>query len=113
MFKTNLVSSVYLECTASTYTFISASHDVIDVCLNLTKDSFLGVSIYGQCSNDDNAIYVGSIMDHGVVHQDGRINVGDMILQVFGPLKLTFWTSNNGPLLFKGKRRELRESFKR
>ena len=69
----------------------TVSLDVITVSLNLTKGSFLGISIYGQCySNGDNGIYVGSIMDRGVVQQDGRINVGDMILQVFGPLKLTF-----------------------
>lgn len=40
----------------------------------------MGISICGQ--RGSNGIYVGSIMDGGVVQQDGRISVGDMILQV-------------------------------
>lgn len=51
--------------------------------LNITKGNYLGISIYGQCyTNGDNGIYVGSIMKPGVVNDDGRIDVGDMILQV-------------------------------
>ncbi|KAM7398758.1 hypothetical protein PAMP_018073 [Pampus punctatissimus] len=45
--------------------------------------SFLGISIVGQ-SNDrgDGGIYIGSIMKGGAVAADGRIEPGDMLLQV-------------------------------
>ena len=77
------VSNVLVASSVTSITDSTVSLDVITVALNLTKGSFLGISIYGQCySNGDNGIYVGSIMDRGVVQQDGRINVGDMILQV-------------------------------
>lgn len=53
--------------------------------------NFLGISIVGQ-SNDrgDGGIYIGSIMKGGAVAADGRIEPGDMLLQVplmpFNPL---------------------------
>ncbi|KAI3353984.1 hypothetical protein L3Q82_018543, partial [Scortum barcoo] len=45
--------------------------------------NFLGISIVGQ-SNDrgDGGIYIGSIMKGGAVAADGRIEPGDMLLQV-------------------------------
>lgn len=52
--------------------------------LHLTeKYNFLGISIVGQ-SNDrgDGGIYIGSIMKGGAVAADGRIEPGDMLLQV-------------------------------
>lgn len=51
---------------------------------NLTeKYNFLGISIVGQ-SNErgDGGIYIGSIMKGGAVAADGRIEPGDMLLQV-------------------------------
>uniref|UniRef100_A0A8C7WI53 Dishevelled segment polarity protein 3a n=1 Tax=Oncorhynchus mykiss TaxID=8022 RepID=A0A8C7WI53_ONCMY len=48
-----------------------------------TKYNFLGISIVGQ-SNErgDGGIYIGSIMKGGAVAADGRIEPGDMLLQV-------------------------------
>ncbi len=47
------------------------------------KYTFLGISIVGQ-SNErgDGGIYIGSIMKGGAVAADGRIEPGDMLLQV-------------------------------
>ncbi len=59
--------------------------NTITVNLNMTSVSFLGISIVGQSNkfdNQDHGIYVGSIMAGGAVAQDGRIQPGDMILQV-------------------------------
>ncbi|CAF0937978.1 unnamed protein product [Didymodactylos carnosus] len=66
---------------ASTYSTISL--DVITVVLNLENISFLGISIVGQIDGStDGGIYVGSIMKGGAVAADGRIEPGDMILQM-------------------------------
>lgn len=48
------------------------------------RHHFLGISIVGQ-SNDrgDGGIYIGSIMKGGAVAADGRIEPGDMLLQVW------------------------------
>lgn len=54
------------------------SADALNVLLNLTEGSSLGISFYGG----DNGIYVGEIMDQGVAQQDGRISSGDLIVQV-------------------------------
>lgn len=45
----------------------------------------MGISIVGQ-SNErgDGGIYIGSIMKGGAVAADGRIEPGDMLLQVSG-----------------------------
>lgn len=49
----------------------------------LTDFTFLGISIVGQSNRGgDGGIYVGSIMKGGAVQLDGRIEPGDMILQV-------------------------------
>lgn len=59
------------------------SLDVITVNLNMDTVNFLGISIVGQTSNcGDNGIYVANIMKGGAVALDGRIEAGDMILQV-------------------------------
>ncbi|XP_031696040.1 segment polarity protein dishevelled homolog DVL-3-like, partial [Anarrhichthys ocellatus] len=52
------------------------------VCLT-ERYNFLGISIVGQ-SNErgDGGIYIGSIMKGGAVAADGRIEPGDMLLQV-------------------------------
>ncbi|MCJ8744373.1 hypothetical protein PDJAM_G00117850 [Pangasius djambal] len=59
------------------------SLNITTVTLNMEKYSFLGISIMGQ-SNDggDGGIYIGSIMKGGAVAADGRIEPGDMLLQV-------------------------------
>lgn len=54
--------------------------------------NFLGISIVGQ-SNDrgDGGIYIGSIMKGGAVAADGRIEPGDMLLQVGWVVRIRFW----------------------
>ncbi|XP_049431556.1 segment polarity protein dishevelled homolog DVL-3 [Epinephelus fuscoguttatus] len=56
---------------------------LLSVTLNMERYNFLGISIVGQ-SNDrgDGGIYIGSIMKGGAVAADGRIEPGDMLLQV-------------------------------
>uniref|UniRef100_A0A8C7CR28 Dishevelled segment polarity protein 1 n=1 Tax=Oncorhynchus kisutch TaxID=8019 RepID=A0A8C7CR28_ONCKI len=73
-----LTSSPFLSITDSTM-----SLNIITVTLNMEKYNFLGISIVGQ-SNDrgDGGIYIGSIMKGGAVAADGRIEPGDMLLQV-------------------------------
>ena len=59
------------------------SLNIITVTLNLDTVNFLGISIVGQSNKGgEGGIYVGSIMRGGAVAQDGRIEPGDMILQV-------------------------------
>lgn len=71
-------SASYSSLTDST-----ASLNVITVTLNMDAVSFLGISIVGQSNRrGDGGIYVGSIMKGGAVALDGRIEPGDMILQV-------------------------------
>lgn len=59
----------------------SSPHPPLFACIE--KYNFLGISIVGQ-SNDrgDGGIYIGSIMKGGAVAADGRIEPGDMLLQV-------------------------------
>ncbi|CAJ1066398.1 segment polarity protein dishevelled homolog DVL-3 [Xyrichtys novacula] len=67
----------------SSVTDSTMSLNVITVTLNMERYNFLGISIVGQ-SNDrgDGGIYIGSIMKGGAVAGDGRIEPGDMLLQV-------------------------------
>ncbi|XP_073795236.1 segment polarity protein dishevelled homolog DVL-1 isoform X9 [Danio rerio] len=74
----------------SSITDSTMSLNIITVTLNMVlsvfvteKYNFLGISIVGQ-SNDrgDGGIYIGSIMKGGAVAADGRIEPGDMLLQV-------------------------------
>ncbi|KAM6988127.1 LOW QUALITY PROTEIN: segment polarity protein dishevelled homolog DVL-3-like [Tautogolabrus adspersus] len=67
----------------SSVTDSTMSLNVITVSLNMERYNFLGISIVGQ-SNDrgDGGIYIGSIMKGGAVAADGRIEPGDMLLQV-------------------------------
>uniref|UniRef100_A0A9J8D2J4 Dishevelled segment polarity protein 3b n=2 Tax=Cyprinus carpio TaxID=7962 RepID=A0A9J8D2J4_CYPCA len=55
----------------------------LQINLRSFKYNFLGISIVGQ-SNErgDGGIYIGSIMKGGAVAADGRIEPGDMLLQV-------------------------------
>uniref|UniRef100_A0A671PHB3 Segment polarity protein dishevelled homolog DVL-1-like n=1 Tax=Sinocyclocheilus anshuiensis TaxID=1608454 RepID=A0A671PHB3_9TELE len=67
----------------SSITDSTMSLNIVTVTLNMEKYNFLGISIVGQ-SNDrgDGGIYIGSIMKGGAVAADGRIEPGDMLLQV-------------------------------
>uniref|UniRef100_A0A3P8UN76 Dishevelled segment polarity protein 2 n=1 Tax=Cynoglossus semilaevis TaxID=244447 RepID=A0A3P8UN76_CYNSE len=72
--------------TASSFSSVTDSTmslNIITVTLNMEKYNFLGISIVGQ-SNErgDGGIYIGSIMKGGAVAADGRIEPGDMLLQV-------------------------------
>lgn len=66
-----------MRCCALTHSLLSPLHPPTE------KYNFLGISIVGQ-SNDrgDGGIYIGSIMKGGAVAADGRIEPGDMLLQV-------------------------------
>ncbi|KAG0411839.1 hypothetical protein HPB47_011020 [Ixodes persulcatus] len=67
----------------SSITDSTLSLNIITVTLNLDTVNFLGISIVGQSNKGgDGGIYVGSIMKGGAVALDGRIEPGDMILQV-------------------------------
>merc|ERR1711963_714123 len=69
----------------SSVTDSTMSLNIISVTLNMDTVNFLGISIVGQSSREgqgDCGIYVGSIMKGGAVALDGRIDPGDMILQV-------------------------------
>uniref|UniRef100_A0A8C4NDH8 Dishevelled n=1 Tax=Eptatretus burgeri TaxID=7764 RepID=A0A8C4NDH8_EPTBU len=67
----------------SSVTDSTMSLNILTVTLNMEKYNFLGISIVGQ-SNErgDGGIYIGSIMKGGAVAADGRIEPGDMLLQV-------------------------------
>ncbi|CAB3359390.1 Hypothetical predicted protein [Cloeon dipterum] len=67
----------------SSITDSTMSLNIITVSLNMDAVNFLGISIVGQSNKGgDGGIYVGSIMKGGAVALDGRIEPGDMILQV-------------------------------
>eukprot|EP00096_Caligus_rogercresseyi_P011662 TRINITY_DN4666_c0_g1_i1.p1 TRINITY_DN4666_c0_g1~~TRINITY_DN4666_c0_g1_i1.p1 ORF type:complete len:654 (+),score=236.38 TRINITY_DN4666_c0_g1_i1:110-2071(+) len=69
----------------SSVTDSTLSLNLLTVTLNMNSVNFLGISIVGQSNkngNGDCGIYVGSIMKGGAVALDGRIDPGDMILQV-------------------------------
>ncbi|XP_030842765.1 segment polarity protein dishevelled homolog DVL-3 isoform X4 [Strongylocentrotus purpuratus] len=74
---------VHRASSFSSITDSTMSLNIINVTLNLDKINFLGISIVGQSNKGgDGGIYVGSIMKGGAVAADGRIEPGDMILQV-------------------------------
>ena len=59
------------------------SLNIMQVVLNMDTVNFLGISIVGHSHNaGDGGIFVANIMQGGAVALDGRIAVGDMILQV-------------------------------
>ncbi|XP_029028192.1 segment polarity protein dishevelled homolog DVL-3-like isoform X2 [Betta splendens] len=62
---------------------VSSSPETEGAADGAERYNFLGISIVGQ-SNDrgDGGIYIGSIMKGGAVAADGRIEPGDMLLQV-------------------------------
>ncbi|XP_051961744.1 segment polarity protein dishevelled homolog DVL-1 [Xyrauchen texanus] len=77
------VTKIDKSSSFSSITDSTMSLNIITVTLNMEKYNFLGISIVGQ-SNDrgDGGIYIGSIMKGGAVAADGRIEPGDMLLQV-------------------------------
>lgn len=76
------------RCSSNTsLTDSTMSLNIITVTLNMNQDdngpNFLGISIVGESNKGgDGGIYVGSIMKGGAVAKEGRIEPGDMILQV-------------------------------
>uniref|UniRef100_X1ZGH6 Dishevelled n=1 Tax=Capitella teleta TaxID=283909 RepID=X1ZGH6_CAPTE len=69
----------------SSITDSTMSLNIVTVTLNMDTVNFLGISIVGQSNKGgDGGIYVGSIMKGGAVALDGRIEPGDMILEVNG-----------------------------
>lgn len=67
----------------SSVTDSTMSLNITTVTLNMERYNFLGISILGQSSErGDGGIYIGSIMKGGAVAADGRIQPGDMLLQV-------------------------------
>ncbi|XP_070685857.1 LOW QUALITY PROTEIN: segment polarity protein dishevelled homolog DVL-3 [Pempheris klunzingeri] len=67
----------------SSITDSTMSLNVITVTLNMERYNFLGISIVGQSTDrGDGGIYIGSIMKGGAVAADGRVEPGDMLLQV-------------------------------
>lgn len=87
-------TSSYSSITDSTM-----SLNIITVSINMEAVNFLGISIVGQSNRGgDGGIYVGSIMKGGAVALDGRIEPGDMILQVCASahaFSLQFQSSKN------------------
>lgn len=72
-----------LHSSMSSLTDSTMSLNIITVTLNMDTVNFLGISIVGQSNKGgEGGIYVGSIMSGGAVALDGRIEPGDMILQV-------------------------------
>ena len=72
-----------LHSSVSSLTDSTMSLNIITVTLNMDSVNFLGISIVGQSNKGgEGGIYVGSIMSGGAVALDGRIEPGDMILQV-------------------------------
>lgn len=77
--KLNFQTSNY----SSSVTDSTMSLNVMTVTLDLERHKFLGISIVGQNNESgDGGIYIGSIMKGGAVAADGRIEAGDMLLQV-------------------------------
>jgi segment polarity protein dishevelled len=69
--------------TMTTSTMSDASMDILTVTLNMDAYNFLGISIVGHANDDGvGGIYVGTVMKGGAVAADGRIETGDMLLQV-------------------------------
>ncbi|KAL3316377.1 Segment polarity protein dishevelled DVL-2 [Cichlidogyrus casuarinus] len=75
----------------SSITDSTMSLNIVSVTLSMDTVSFLGISIVGQSNRSigaggggDGGIYVGSIMKGGAVALDGRIEPGDMLLEVNG-----------------------------
>lgn len=63
----------------SSMTDSTISMDVVTVVLSLERIKYLGMTVVGE---SDGGIIVGSIMKGGAVDADGRIQPGDMILQM-------------------------------
>ncbi|XP_055022579.1 segment polarity protein dishevelled homolog DVL-3-like [Boleophthalmus pectinirostris] len=72
-----------MDKSLSSVTDSTMSLNITTVTLNMEQHHFLGVSVLGQSTDrGDGGIYIGSIMKGGAVEADGRIEPGDMLLQV-------------------------------
>ncbi|KFD49491.1 hypothetical protein M513_09602 [Trichuris suis] len=82
--RRNLRTVLSRASSVTSITESSMSLNIITVTLNMDTVNFLGISIVGHSNQlgGDGGIYVGSIMKGGAVALDGRIEPGDMILQV-------------------------------
>lgn len=86
IFNMNLSHKIYSSLRVHSHLFTAF--------LTTEKYNFLGISIVGQ-SNDrgDGGIYIGSIMKGGAVAADGRIEPGDMLLQVRVSVYTSYFSS--------------------
>uniref|UniRef100_A0AC35U4N9 PDZ domain-containing protein n=1 Tax=Rhabditophanes sp. KR3021 TaxID=114890 RepID=A0AC35U4N9_9BILA len=67
------------------------THRNMNVVLNMKTNDFLGISLIGQASyNCDKGIFIADIMSGGAVAQNGRISIGDELLEVNGNSFLHF-----------------------
>jgi hypothetical protein len=79
----NFVKHNSLHSSMTSLADSTMSLNIITITLNMDNSNFLGISIVGQSNRGgEGGIYVGSIMAGGAVALDGRIEPGDMILQV-------------------------------
>lgn len=86
------IPSISRTSSYSSITDSTMSLNIITVSINMEAVNFLGISIVGQSNRGgDGGIYVGSIMKGGAVALDGRIEPGDMILQVSFFLFISFF----------------------
>lgn len=74
-------------CTSQSSSSSSSLSDatavqIVTVNLMLTDKNFLGLTISGRSNDVDGGIYVAEVMKNSVVDQDGRVEPGDMLLQV-------------------------------
>ncbi|VDN10343.1 unnamed protein product [Dibothriocephalus latus] len=88
MLSSDLESTSFFDSedeSSRSMTDSTMSLNIVTVTLNMDTVNFLGISIVGQSNRaGDGGIYVGSIMRGGAVAQDGRIEPGDMLLEVNG-----------------------------
>ncbi|KAL8597073.1 hypothetical protein ACOMHN_057562 [Nucella lapillus] len=81
--STMSLNIINVTLNMDTVNFLGMCCDVPDCFFDTVN--FLGISIVGQNNKGgDGGIYIGSIMKGGAVAQDGRVEPGDMILEVNG-----------------------------
>lgn len=76
----NHMSSLSRTSSQTSLSDTTVSTTYVTVELDLNESNFLGMSLVGKANRG--GIYVGAIMNGGAVAKDGRIQPGDMILQV-------------------------------
>lgn len=84
-FNSTFSSFTHQASSYSSMTDSTVSLNIVTVTLKMDTVNYLGISIVGQSNRaGDGGIYVGSIMRGGAVALDGRIEPGDMLLEVNG-----------------------------